>query len=835
VREIFDRAFELDVGSREAVVRELAGEDDTLVEEILALLDAHERARAFEQPAASLVDAETEEIEEDHSGRRIGNYRLIRKVGEGGMGAVYEAERADEQYEQRVAVKLIKRGMDSDAIVRRFRRERQILASLDHPNISRLVDGGITERGEPYFVMEFVEGRPIHEFANEHQLDTHARVELFRGVCAAVAYAHRNLVVHRDLKPSNIMVTPDGTVKLLDFGVARLLRDPESDAGQTLTQAGFRVLTPEYASPEQLRGERVSTTSDVYSLGVVLYELLTGQTPFRLNDSPVAMAKALELEPTRPSEAITVGKRGALADRARLRRLLAGELDNIVLMALRKEPERRYSSVDQLGEDLRRYLEGLPVFAQRDTAGYRLRKLVQRHRAASAGAAIVVLVLIGGIITTSWQARRASAEARRAQTERAKAERISTFLQDMLGSADPRASGRDVTVAELLGTAGERARTELAADPEVLAAVEASIGTSYLGLGLYDEALPLLEDAVRLRRTLPDAGADLARSLGNLAILYRSRGELDKAEPVAREALELQRNQSPVDTVQLATLVDGLGQLMNSAGRYDEAEQLHREALALRRGVYGDVHEEIALSLNNLGVVLGQKGDWPAAEPLHLETLEITRKVHGAEHPDVAAAMSTLAFVLAEQKKYDAADTLYRQALDMRTRLLGPEHPDVAWNTYYYATLLQDKGDYASSIRYAQQVLALRGRTLPESHAMIGSALQTAGRSYVLWGRPADGEPFLRESLDVRRRFLPTGHWLIASAESVLGECLVARREFRAAEPLLLNAYERLAEALGNDHERARETAQRLVSLYLATNRAADAARWRALTGRAGS
>ncbi|HEX7880812.1 MAG TPA: serine/threonine-protein kinase [Candidatus Eisenbacteria bacterium] len=410
IDELFHRALMLPESERERFIDQAVDDEADVVLEVRRLLQAHREAGTFflDSPAsAALADDDFTSF----AGRQIGAYRLVREIGRGGMGSVYLAERADRQFEKRLAIKLVKRGMDSDSVLRRFRAERQILASLDHPNIAGLLDGGTTDDGLPYFVMELVEGRPIDEYAETKGLSIEARLELFRQVCAAVSYAHQHLVIHRDLKPSNIHVTNDGTVKLLDFGIARILGSGEPDVPSTVTVLG--LMTPEYASPEQIQGRPTTTLSDVYALGLVLYRLLTGAAPYRLESrSPEELARVIGgVEPMRPSTA------GAGTRRLR------GDLDNIVLKALRKDPVRRYASVDQFSEDIRRHLAGLPVIARPDTVRYRATKFVQRNQVAVIGAAVVFVTLVAGIIATSWQARRARQHERIARTEQARAER----------------------------------------------------------------------------------------------------------------------------------------------------------------------------------------------------------------------------------------------------------------------------------------------------------------------------------------------------------------------------------------------------------------------------
>jgi serine/threonine protein kinase len=450
VKELFSEAVKLDPQERIPFLNQACAADENLRSEVLGLLSAHDSSGDFIQhPALVDVGFMVNDVSTDtnHSavtGQHIGTYEIIRELGRGGMGAVYLASRADESFDKQVALKLIKRGMDSDAIIKRFVMERQILANLDHPNIARMIDGGTTEDGLPYFVLEYIEGTTITRYCDEHKLNTLERLKLFLQVCAAVQFAHQNLIVHRDLKPSNIIVTKDGTPKLLDFGIAKLL---SVDSALVETETIGRLFTPEYASPEQLRGLPITTTSDVYSLGVVLYELLSGHRPFSLaSRSPEEIARMITAsEPLKPSVVITrheatphtddghrsITPEGISRTREgnvdKLRRRLEGDLDNILLKALRKEPERRYASVQDLSADLQRHLTGLPVLAREDTFAYRAGKFIQRNKVSVAAAAVVAITLITATGVTSWQATVA-------KRERAKAERHFKEVRNLTNS-----------------------------------------------------------------------------------------------------------------------------------------------------------------------------------------------------------------------------------------------------------------------------------------------------------------------------------------------------------------------------------------------------------------
>src|SRR5262245_8366923 len=491
VARIFGEALERPAAERRAFLDAACASAPELRAEAESLLAAHEQAGGFLDEIdtareAALLDATAEP--EPPEGRRVGPYRLLREVGRGGMGVVYLAERVEGGFEQRAAIKLVKRGMDTDAILRRFLRERQILAGLEHASVARLLDGGVTDDGHPYFAMEYVDGEPLTVYCENRQLGIEARLRLFEEACRAVQHAHGKLVVHRDLKPSNMLVTGEGRLKLLDFEIAKLLTEDDDATAITLTQVGTRVLTPDYAAPEQVRGEPVTTATDVYALGVVLYELLAGRLPHGGERRSLGeMARAIcEEEPRAPSMAAAAQPRRA--------RELRGDLDTVVLKALSKEPSRRYASAEALAEDIRRFLSGHPVRARRDTVGYVVTKFVRRHKVGVAAATVAVLSLLLGLAGTAWQAAVAARERDRARLEAERAEKVKEFLVGLFKASDPAEStGEAITARELMDRGAERIEKELAGHPSLQAELfEIVAGISH-ELGRYEQARSLAE------------------------------------------------------------------------------------------------------------------------------------------------------------------------------------------------------------------------------------------------------------------------------------------------------------------------------------------------------
>ena len=824
VRELFDALIDQPAQDQRAALDRLAGEDVDLRRDVAQLLTTAERTEAVYAPPRQVREPLGAADAPPLDGTRLGPYDIVRLVGVGGMGTVYEAVRADDQYRQRVAIKLVQRGMDVDLTISRFLRERQILANLQHRNIAALYDGGITPDGRPYLVMEYVDGEPITTWCTARALGVRQRVTLFRQVCHAVEHAHQNLVIHRDIKPGNVLVTPDGTVKLLDFGIAKLL-DAETGAdAMPLTRGGARAYTPEYASPEQIRGSALKTSSDVYSLGVVLFELLTGRRPHVVaSRAPADIERAVLDEPIpRPSAVVTDqaardrGERSA----ARLRRRLRGELDNIVLTAIHHEPARRYASVEALDDDLQRHLAGEPIRAHRDWAGYRLRKFAQRNAGAVAASTLVLLALVAGGIATA-------AQARRARAEQLKEQQVNGFLRTLLSSVKPVTGGRDVPVSDLLDAAARRLSVDRATPPGIRAELETVIGQSYLTLGRYADAERHDSAALALRRQL-DGPTSMSAVMGlsTLGQLYLQKGDLDRADSAFHRAYDAEHARSSRPDSLLAALTENLGSLAHYRGNITESERYHREALAMRRTLFGDQSDLVAFGLNDVAVTLGDQGKFADAEPMHRQAVQILRRNHPEPTLDLAAVLNGLATALDLEGKPLAADSAYRETLALRRQLLGPEHPDYAFTLMNYSGFLFDQKRYDEAAADSREILALRGKTLPESHPAIAVALQTLGRSLDHQGDTTGARAALEESLALRRKYVGANTWLAGNSEGILGEHFAALTQYARAEALLLHANDVLLRAVGPSNPRTLANVRRLVALYTAWGRPAKVAEY---------
>ncbi len=700
IESLFYAALELQDG-RAAFLDEACGGDDELRREVESLLHSSGQTMGFLQKPV-LGAAQQIAGEERLSGVRIGAYQLLRLLGEGGMGKVYLAARADDLYRKQVAIKTMQVGLGQNpALLSRFGSERQILANLDHPNIARLLDGGITEDGLPYLVMEYVNGVRLDDYCRTHRLGTNQRLELFCTACAAVEYAHKNLVVHRDLKPANILVTAEGVPKLLDFGIAKLL-DPESEQlAQTMTSE--RMMTPAYASPEQVRGGHITTSTDVYALGVLLYELLAGKRPFQLDPAnPLEMARMIcEQDPEPPSVASAANAALAAPDAART---LNGDLDNIVLMALRKEPPRRYVSVAALAADVQAYLRGYPVHARTDTWKYRSGKFLRRHQAAAAVAAVMVVALIGFSIGMGLLAKRAT-------QERLVAQRESQFLEGIFEAATPdRARGQQITARELLDQGAKRVDRELAGDPRLRATMLDNIGRSYTRLGLYDQAEPLLQRAYELRKkTLGEDNADVASTALSLGNSIRLREQYSRAEPFFRESLAIREKLFGNTGSEVQNSLASLGECLYLENRDADAEPLLRQALALDGKAGAD-----SVSRNYLALLLERKGSYPEALNLLREAVEIQRRVSGGDSPEFAISLHNLAGALIDAGDLIEAEATERQCLELRRKVLGNHHPDLAYSLNNLGFLLLEKGDWKEAEPVLRENLELTLASLGE-------------------------------------------------------------------------------------------------------------------------
>lgn len=734
--EIFDELVELPRATQAARLAAMQGSAPALAARLARLLAADAPAADFLSDSAAAAAGlgplpHLHAPDELPAGTLLGAWRLLRLLGRGGMGEVYLAERADGAYSQQAAVKVVQPEGRSRTILRRFLREREILAHLDHSNIARLLDGGSTTDGRPYFVLEWVDGVAITDYCAARDLAIEPRLELLRTVCEAVDSAHRQLVVHRDLKPDNILVTAEGTVKLLDFGIAKLLAaEPGEDA--TLTHLEGRALTPAYAAPEQILGEPVTVASDVYALGLLLYELLVGGLPHeRTGRSLAAIAGGLPHETfERPSAAL---RRSGVAAPAAIRRArrLAGDLDLIVLTALHRDPARRYRSAAALSEDLARFLDGRPILARPDQLGYRVRRFVARHRLAVGAAALGLASLVAGLVIALSQAQAARLEARRADAASVRAASVQSFLISIFRQSDPDlAQGNDPRASALLANGAERLELELRAEPEVRADLLEAIARIEINLGLSDAALGHAQRALELRRTLPtqDAGR-IALGEVVLADAARSAGDFDRARETAEAALPVLRSVYGGDSLELAATEHVLASTLHRKEDQARAVELLRHALAVRQRNLGESHEETAATLGVLGVALEQGQRYAEAEQTYRRSLDLLERRLGSEHPRVAAALTDLASLLDRMSRAVEARPLFARAIAIQRATLGPRHERLAETLFSFGILELGAQNYAAAEAALAEALAIFGPARYEAaHCQRYLGLTAAGR-----------------------------------------------------------------------------------------------------------
>lgn len=734
IKDIFSAVVDLDPEERVRRTEELSAGDPLIMAEVEALISANDAVENFiEEPAFAVADALNDE-KDPTIGRIVGHYRIVREIGRGGMGTVFLALRNDGEFRQEVALKVISSAYLGVENLRRFRQERQILAALNHPNIARLLDGGVTEDGLPYIVMEYVDGKRLLDHAETEELSFVERLRLFVKICDAVAYSHRNLVVHRDLKPSNILVTAEGEPKLLDFGLAKML-SVDSEVEQT--KSNFRALTPAYASPEHLRGETITTASDVYSLGVALYELLTGCRPFEMESLVDRMTGTDSVSaPVKPSARIP-------ADHSTIRRQnLHGDVDNIVLTAIRYEPERRYASVEKFADDLRRHIKGLPVSATESTFGYRSSKFLRRNRLGVASAALILLILTAGITATVWQAR----EAHR---EQAKATRVTSFLQTILGSVAPEARGTNVTMREALDEASTRARTEFADSPEILADVLMTTGRTYASLTVNDRAETDLREALEISRRLNgDGHPTTLGSIGMLGIALAFQSKSEEAEKIAREGVELNRRYGSVPSENLGMALYAHSISLIQLGKADTALPIALEASEAIRDSLGEQHGYFLATLNAVALARQLTGDRAEAERLFREVIDRGRQMENRFRIYVAQASSFLAWQLIDDRKLDEAQQFSSEAKRLYAEVLGDSTVSTAISDLQIGTVFFERGDFAAAEPSLRQSLGLFEKNHAATTPYAIAASFRLGTSLLKQGKAAEAEPLLQTAIE---------------------------------------------------------------------------------------
>ncbi len=810
LQKLFETAYRLpETEWADFVAREVP-DDAELRAELLELLryDPGNNTSPLTHALGAALDITSRDRRRELVGKVVANYRLKQILGHGGTGTVYLGERADRQYSAQVAVKIVDGAAIYESLGQRVRAERQILASLNHPNIARLLDAGEIDDGRPYLVMEYVHGQPLDRYCDDEKvkLDLRGRLELFVQICSAVQYAHQNLVVHRDLKPANILVTATGEPKLLDFGVAKLLDPGTAGATLALTRLSDRLLTPEYASPEQILGRTITTSSDVYGLGVVLYELLTGLRPYVI--PPQATQLQLEglicvSDPLRPSSAIRRvmdagddSARKSLANIARARHLtperlshrLEGDLDAIVMRALRKEPDKRYRSVEHLADDIQRYLNREPVHARQGNWIYYTQRFARRNAVAVGAATMFILFLATFGIVMSIQRQHIAEERDRATAEGRRAERVSEFMLRVFTAADPcENNGEVLTASQLLDRAAGTIQGELNEQPEVRARLLEAIGRAYRRQSQPERAVTFLEESLRIRRQagIPD-DAQTGQIMTELAIALRNAGQFAESDRKFREALNISQsaNDSGSTTVRAQLLVD-LGRLELVRSNIDAAQKHFAEALDLMRQVAGPRTTQVAEIQIEMAHILSWRDDLDGAERAARESLSIYRELLHPQHPDSVMASIRLAGVLLLKGQVAEAGTLYENALAMQKMLYGPNSSQVADSLDSLAQVRLAQNNLKEAEHLTREAIRITAEARGNNFYMTGYLQTSLAQILSRQGRFAEAEAPVREALEVYGRTLPPDHQYVAAAEYVLGEVLLNTDRLADAQAVL--------------------------------------------------
>jgi serine/threonine protein kinase/Tfp pilus assembly protein PilF len=764
----------------------------------------------------------------------IGPYHLLQKIGEGGMGEVWVAEQ-DKPIHRRVALKLIKTGMDTRQVIARFESEKQALAMMDHPAIAKVFDAGEAEDGRPYFVMEYVQGIPITAYCDQNRLTTQERLALFRHVCEGVQHAHQKAIIHRDLKPSNILVAiQDGVAvpKIIDFGVAKATA--QSLTERTMyTELGMMVGTPEYMSPEQaeMSGQNVDTRTDVYSLGAILYELLVGALPFDPKELRRAgydeiRRRIREEDPPKPStrlstmgDASTTQAHNRRMERPALIRQIRGELDWITMKTLEKDRTRRYGSPSDLAADIDRYLHHQPVVACPPSTLYKTKKFVRRHRFGVGVASAIAILLAAFTVTTAIQARRIARERDRANQEAKTSRQVSDFLVGLFEVTDPEEGrGRDISAREILDRGSQRVATELREQPAVRATMLNTMGKVYRNLGLYDKALDLVQESLNIRQKMfPEESEEVVGSLSLLGVVKMDKGDFAAAETLMKQALEIQRKVLGPEHVAVAESLNNLGSLRFEAGDWKGSEQYFREALAQFRKLLGSENLSTATTLNDLAMVLNYQEKYEESEALYRESLGIRRRLLGGDHPLIAQSVNNIAMLYVRQKKYSQAEPMFQEALAINRKAVGEVHPVVASNLNNLALVYLGQGQVGKAEEYFRQVLALDRKIYGENHPRVAGTLQSLGAALLREKRYKEAEESMRQAIAIKLISFPETHWEIATTKNMLGGCLTEAKNYRAAEPLLVDSYNIIKKQFGLQHDRTRRAGGRLIALYEAT------------------
>jgi serine/threonine-protein kinase len=897
IESILDTALSLSGEEITEYVTRACGDDDYLKQQVNELLDAvtdserNDFLRGISIEDRDLLRDLGRKIlhqPDDFIGTQFGAFKVTEQLGKGGMGAVFKAERTDDKFTQQVAIKILQKGIESKDTIRRFHQEQQILAGLQHPNIASLYDGGLMDDGTPYLVMEFVDGYPIDQFCRQNKLSVDQRIELFLDVCSAVQYAHANLIIHRDLKAQNIYVNSDGTVKILDFGIAKMLEQKPDQQALLETRAGHQFWTPQYAAPEQVQAGQVSVVSDVYALGVLLYKLLTGIYPLNLKDKNLTEIERIicNTEPELPSGAILNSRDldkeyGPLKVSGKvISKKLQGDLDAVILKALRKEPERRYQSADQFAEDLNRHLNGYPVRAQPESIVYRGSKFVRRNKLLVFGSVLLLVVSVTAAIVSlnlAFEKTRAEeiaqAEAAEAQRQTAVANSVNNFLQQIIAQADPvtNPEGANLTLREAVELATDLVENSFTEQKDVEAAVRftlgvvdmnlgrldraadqleqslvlsieengeshrqtlhsrAQFGLALIKLGKFEEAEKVLLDGLDDTRSAPPEDWDVAAQVENqLGLLYLNQGDGVLAEEYLRKAAEMKSDVQKEDgeLSELLTTLHNLSGALWMQGKRKQAVELAKDLLDRRKEARGEFHPEVAQSLNTVSFMLTQMGEYEEALPYRNADLEMRKELYQGDHPDLARGLHNTAHLLHQMGRSEESLPMQEQAVAMWKRSLPETHPDIMRGLDVLDRIYQELKMYEKSADTREQVLTLYTKTMDDNDPQIGELIINTGDAYFAAGNFKRAELFYSRASDLILQTSGRESLQYQLSRSLLGSAYLKLGRFEEAGPLILNSAEAVFNVAEPDTGIVRRITQNAIGYCEAAGLVDQAGRW---------
>lgn len=725
--------------------------------------------------------ATLDDIDDDTIPDKVGVYKIKKRIGYGGMGEVYLAGRIDEKFNQNVALKLMRHGVTSNDQARRFEQERTILSSLNHPNIAQLLDGGISEDGRSYYVMEFVDGISITEYCKVNECDLHERLSLFKQVCKAVQYAHSNFIVHRDLKPENLLVNKAGVVKILDFGIAKMIDDSLDEQSILQTSSGFRMLSLKYAAPEQITLAPITTATDVYALGTLLYELITGSHPFDLENKTLHETEYVirNRQPSRPS---------SVSPRWRMK--LKGDLDVIILKALRKESAERYDSAQNMLDDIERFENSLPVSARHDSLFYRSRKFIKRHSLSLMFTGFILLLVVS---FTLFYTQRIAEEKRFAELQAQKAEQVTLFLMDLFEANSPTQSGGEIITARDMLIRGETEAEKLEGYPELKAQMYEVIGEIYRRLGQYGKSESLLRQSLTIRQELyGNYHPETVGTFDKLGLLLINKGEFNTADSILTAALNIRENLIQPNGAGLATTLSNLAFVTRRKGEHTDAEQLYRRSLDLRKEHLGNNHPLTIENMNSLGVILHNTGKYQETEALYREILHRRQELLNPIHPDVAISQNSLGALLMNLGKYSEADSLLNRALFVRKKIYGNEHPFVAMSLNNLGLSCLEQNQLEESEEYLTEAYRIRVEQLGHSSTNTAITKFTLAELMLKTNRADSAITLYNEAYQTFYQNLSPNHSFTARSTVGLGSAYLALGDLERAEKFFETGYQKV-------------------------------------------